>query len=153
MNAIEQLTERVKKVRDNLEGNNYLVAILKDNDAYIADMNAQDQLFEQGINANGVSISDYAPYSPLTIEYKMAMGQPYDRVTLRDTGDFHAGFTLQYSTKAFTITSTDWKTQMLMKKYGRDIFGLTASNKDELRWEYIYPDLLNKIKITLTDGN
>lgn len=153
MNAIEQLTERVKKVRDNLEGNNYLVAILKDNDAYIADMNAQDQLFEQGINANGVSISDYAPYSPLTIEYKMAMGQPYDRVTLRDTGDFHAGFTLQYSPKAFTITSTDWKTQMLMKKYGRDIFGLTASNKDELRWEYIYPDLLNKIKITLTDGN
>lgn len=153
MNAIEQLTERVKKVRDNLEGNIYLVAILKDNDAYITDMNAQDQLFEQGINANGVSISDYAPYSPLTIEYKMAMGQPYDRVTLRDTGDFHAGFTLQYSPKAFTITSTDWKTQMLMKKYGRDIFGLTASNKDELRWEYIYPDLLNKIKITLTDGN
>lgn len=153
MNAIEQLTERVKKVRDNLEGNTYLVAILKDNDAYIADMNAQDQLFEQGINANGVSISDYAPYSPLTIEYKMAMGQPYGRVTLRDTGDFHAGFTLQYSPKAFTITSTDWKTQMLMKKYGRDIFGLTASNKDELRWEYIYPDLLNKIKITLTDGN
>lgn len=153
MNAIEILTERVKKVRENLKSNTYLVTILKDNDYVIEDMNAHDQLFEKGINANGVDISDYAPYSPVTVEYKMAMGQPYDRVTLRDTGDFHHGFTVQYSPKAFSITSTDWKTQMLMKKYGRDIFGLTASNKQELTWEYVYPDLLDKIKITLTDGN
>jgi len=153
MNAIDVLKERLKSVRDKLKDNTYIVTILHDYEADIADMNCQQQLYEHGVNANNVSISDYAPYSPVTVEYKMAMGQPYDRVTLRDTGDFHQGFKVEINPKAFSITSTDWKTQKLMKKYGRDIFGLTATNKDILRWEFIYPDLLDAVTNTLTNGN
>lgn len=55
-------------------------------------MNAEEQLFEQGINRLGVDIMDYAPYSPLTIAIKEEKGQPTNRVTLRDTGDFEASF-------------------------------------------------------------
>lgn len=55
-------------------------------------MNAEEQLYEQGINRLGVDIMDYAPYSPVTIEIKKALGQPTNRVTLRDEGDFESSF-------------------------------------------------------------
>lgn len=115
--------------------------ILWDNEAYIVDMNATDQLLEQGINRLGIDISDYQPYSPLTIEIKKQKGQPYDRVTLHDEGDFSGSFFLDVGQDSFEIKAGDGKTQDLIKKYGRQILGLTDANLSSLIWKYIYPDL------------
>lgn len=41
------------------------------------------QLNEEGVFADGTPTGEY---SPRTIAYKIKMGQPYDHVTLRDTG-------------------------------------------------------------------
>ena len=60
--------------------------------AFIIDANAEEQLFEQGINRLGVDIMDYRPYTPLTIAIKEEKGQPTNRVTLRDEGDFESSF-------------------------------------------------------------
>ena len=48
--------------------------------AFIIDANAEEQLFEQGINRLGVDIMDYRPYTPLTIAIKEEKGQPTNRV-------------------------------------------------------------------------
>lgn len=153
MSAIDELTDRVKAAKEQLDSNAWLVQILKDYQSEVEDMNAYEQLFLKGVNASNVDISDYAPYSPITVDIKMAKGQPYDRVTLRDEGDFHRGFTVNYSPSAFSITSTDSKTQKLMSKYGWDIFGLTAANMEALEWLYIYPDIMEKLTITLNGQN
>ena len=112
-------------------------------------MNAEEQLFEQGINRLGVDIMDYAPYSPLTIAIKEEKGQPTNRVTLRDEGDFESSFYLEVNNTQFEIKAADWKTEELIKKYGRQILGLTTENIGSLIWQYIYPDLLKQLNNTI----
>ena len=69
---------------------------VRENESVIVDMNAEEQLYEHGQNRLGVDISDYQPYTRRTVEIKKIKGQPYDRVTLRDTGEFEASFFIRY---------------------------------------------------------
>ena len=146
MKVITDLRKRVADFNEALTSGRLIQNIIWENETYIVDLNAEEQLFEQGINRLGVEISDYAPYSPVTIEIKEAKGQPTNRVTLRDEGDFESSFFLEVGTKQFEIKASDWKTEELIKKYGRQILGLTDENIAILIWQYIYPDLMNEAK-------
>lgn len=149
MNVLEEMRDRVVELNEGLASGKFIRRIILDNEAYIIDMNAQEQLYERGINRLGVKISDYAPYAPLTIEIKKAKGQPTNRVTLRDEGDFESSFHLEVGDTQFEIRASDPKTEELIKKYGRQILGLTDENLEELIWNYIYPELLDKAKIII----
>lgn len=146
MKKITDLRKRVADFNEALTSGRLMQDIIWDNDAYIVDMNAEEQLYEQGINRLGVDIMDYAPYSPVTIEIKKALGQPTNRVTLRDEGDFESSFFLEVGDKQFEIKASDFKTEDLIKKYGRQILGLTKENIAVLIWQYIFPDLMQKAK-------
>lgn len=152
LKSIQDLRNRVATFNNGVSSGEYIQQIIWDNDAYIVDMNAQEQLYEQGINRLGVDIMDYAPYSPVTIEIKKALGQPTNRVTLRDEGDFESSFFLEVGDKQFEIKASDFKTEDLIKKYGRQILGLTKENIAVLIWQYIYPDLMEKAKNVLYDN-
>ena len=144
--AVERLTENARRVNSRM---NFFVAdLIADGEtmAFIIDAKAEEQLYEQGINRLGVDISDYAPYSPLTIEIKQAKGQPFDRVTLRDEGDFESSFFLDIGEDRFEIKAADFKTEGLIQKYGRQILGLTVENLTILIWEYVYPGVMDKVK-------
>lgn len=143
------MRKRVADFNEALTSGRIIQNIIWDNEAYIVDLNAEEQLFEQGINRLGVEISDYAPYSPVTIAIKEAKGQPTNRVTLRDEGDFESSFYLEVGDKQFEIKASDFKTEDLIKKYGRQILGLTNENIAKLIWQYVYPDLLTKAKKTI----
>lgn len=146
MKKITDLRKRVADFNEALTSGRLMQYIIWNNDAYIVDMNAEEQLFERGINRLGVEIMDYAPYSPVTIEIKEALGQPTNRVTLRDEGDFESSFFLEVGDKQFEIKASDFKTEDLIKKYGRQILGLTDENIAILIWQYIYPDLMDEAK-------
>lgn len=146
MKKITDLRKRVADFNEALTSGRLMQDIIWDNDAYIIDMNAEEQLFENGINRLGVEIMDYSPYSPVTIEIKEAKGQPTNRVTLRDEGDFESSFFLEVGDKQFEIKASDFKTEDLIKKYGRQILGLTDENIAILIWQYIYPDLMDEAK-------
>ena len=146
MKKITDLRKRVADFNEALTSGRIIQNIIWDNEAYIVDLNAEEQLFEQGINRLGVEISDYAPYSPVTIAIKEAKGQPTNRVTLRDEGDFESSFFLEVGDKQFAIKASDFKTEDLIKKYGRQILGLTDENIAILIWQYIYPDLMDEAK-------
>lgn len=152
MNVIDQLLTRVQTFNNGLTDGTYISAIIKEYEPEICDMNSEVQLFEQGKNRVGVDIMDYMPYTPKTIEIKEIKGQPTNRVTLRDEGDFHSSFRLIIESDKFTVTADDWKTDWLVKKYGRQILGLTDENAEELTHEYIYPDLLAKAREVILDG-
>ena len=149
MSVINQLSERIKSFNEQLESGALLSDIVLENEALIVDMNAENQLYESGENALGVSIADYQPYSPVTIQIKELKGQPTNRVTLRDEGDFESSFYVEVGDKAFEIKASDFKTEDLIKKYGRQIMGLNAENKAVLVWEYIYPAVVEKLRQTL----
>lgn len=146
MKIITDLRNKVAQAENNINSGKWVQQIIYDNEAYIVDLNAEEQLYEQGVNNLGVSISDYAPYSQVTIEIKKAKGQPTNRVTLRDEGDFESSFFLEVGQNQFEIKASDWKTEELIKKYGRQILGLTNENIEKLIWDFIYPDLLSKLK-------
>lgn len=146
LQSIIDLKNRVITFNEGLVSGMYIQRIIMDNEAYIVDLNAQYQLYEEGINRLGVSIMDYAPYRPLTIAIKEQKGQPTNRVTLRDTGNFESSFYLEVSDKQFEVKASDWKTETLIKKYGRQILGLTDDNISSLIWDYIYPDLIEKAR-------
>ena len=147
---LNKLLANVQRFNDELIS--YIQDSINENSAYIVNMNATDQLYELGVNTLGVSIADYAPYSPMTVEIKKEKGQPYNRVTLQDTGEFHASFYVDVRADEFEIMASDWKTEKLARQYGDDIFGLTYKNKMEVAWEYTYPDLLKKEKEVLYAG-
>lgn len=151
LQSIIDLQTKVKTLNDGLTSGLFVREIIDDGltTAFILDANSEDQLFEQGINRLGVDIMDYAPYSPLTIEIKEEKGQPTDRVTLRDYGDFESSFFLEVNDTQFEIKASDFKTEELIKKYGKEILGLTNENIAKLIWQYIYPDLLEKVKKTI----
>lgn len=152
LQSILDLRQNVASVNAGITSGKWIQQIIWDNGAYIVDMNAQDQLYEQGINRLGVDIMDYAPYSPLTIQIKEEKGQPTNRVTLRDTGDFETSFFIEANDRQFEIKASDFKTEELIKKYGRQILGLTDENIQALIWQYIYPDLISRIQKELYNG-
>jgi hypothetical protein len=149
LKSIQDLRNRVATFNNGVSSGEYIQQIIWDNGAYIVDMNAEEQLYEQGVNCLGVDIMDYAPYSPVTIEIKKALGQPTNRVTLRDEGDFESSFFLEVGDKQFEIKASDFKTEDLIKKYGHQILGLTKENIAVLIWQYIFPDLMEKAKNVL----
>lgn len=144
MNPIDDLIKRVKKFESKI--NEYIRLEIIEDEPYICDMNSEDQLYEKGITRSGERISDYAPYTASTVEIKLAKRQPIDRVTLRDTGDFHSSFFLVVEPDKFTIDASNWKTEKLKRLYGEEILGLTDENMNELIWEYIYPMLIEKAR-------
>lgn len=146
---IAALKDRVRAFNERLESGALVRKVIEDNDAEICDMNAQEQLYEQGINRLGVDISDYAPYSPITIDIKKLKGQPTNRVTLRDEGDFHRSFYVVATDTSFEVKAKDAKAEHLLSKYGQQILGLTRENLMTLVHEYIYPNLLRDARTML----
>lgn len=102
----------------------------------------QERLFGTGTNSDGTEIRPF--YTRYTQEIKEEKGQPYDRVTLKDTGAFYAAMYAEADGDKVVFGSTDEKTdedtgdifltqERLEEKYGDRIFGLTEENKIETR--------------------
>jgi hypothetical protein len=95
----------------------------------LADENA-DQLFA-GKDAND---NDLKPsYAPLTVFIKKKKKQPHDRVTLKDTGDFHRSIKAVARARDVLFVAEDPKTRDLQMRYGSDILGLSKKGLANLR--------------------
>ena len=145
MNKLIKLRDNLKSINSVRAINTLLNKIYKIFESEILDLNIS-QLWEKGQDSTGrILRSEFAiggnVYSTRTIIYKSDKGQPIDRVTLKDDGDFYQGFILKVTNSGITITSTDSKTGKLVKVWGRDIFGLNKENMNELIEEMIKPEL------------
>lgn len=145
LSSILDMRKRVNDLNNALESGELMRIIISENEVsdFITETNAEKQLYEQGVNRLGVSIMDYRPYSEVTIQIKRAKGQPVNRVTLRDTGDFHKRFYVIANNDSFRVWSSDGKTRELYAKYG-EIFGLTEENLRNLVERYIYPRIIKE---------
>jgi hypothetical protein len=148
--SLRNLTYRLRKFKDILD-QELKEEILRNEDVIIR-MIADDQLYEQGIEGRGTSIMEYMPYTIRTIKNKQKKGQPYDRVTLRDTGKFHNSLRVEFDDNGFYVVSTDDKAPELLEKYGKTIFRLTNKNLSTLIREHIRPSLQEKLKKYIING-
>lgn len=148
---INDLIEKFKKVGEELDTGEIAKKIVRDNDNILIDMNVQDQLYAKGVNRLGVRIDEYQPYRPLTIQVKIEKRQPYDRVTLKDTGEFYDSFYVDTAEDRFYIKASDEKTNWLIKKYGAEIFGLTNDSLAEFINDYVKDEAYNRVKEILNE--
>lgn len=109
--------------------------------AYIVYLNTQFQLFD-GVNAKGVPLDDIGgSYAESTIKRKKRKGQPTDRVTLKDTGDFYKTFSVDvFDDELYIEASTIKRGGNLVDRWGNDLIGLTDPAKKELI-EFVLPDV------------
>ena len=144
LNTILSFKNKVEEAEQELSSGSLMQELVLEHEKEIVEAN-KEQLYEFGQNPLGISLGSYSPY---TIKRKIEKGQPYDRVTLKDSGDFYAGFHLEADNTGFTITSSDWKTGELLARWGQ-IFGLTVANRLHLAWTLPFPALYNRIKSIL----
>lgn len=95
-------------------------------------LNTIEQLYNKGEDSEGLDL--YPFYSKNTILYKQEKGQPYDRVTLKDTGAFYKSFTVTVANDYFEIDADPVKEENnLFSIYGEDVLGLTEESKTEIK--------------------
>lgn len=148
--SLRNLIYRLRKFKDVLS-EELRNEILRNEDV-IVKMITEDQLYDLGIEGRGIEIMSYQPYSPRTIRKKIRKGQPTDRVTLKDTGEFYSSLHVEFDERGFYVTSTDDKAVYLLERYGRTIFRLSDENLSKLLYEHIRPSLAEKLKEYLKHG-
>lgn len=100
----------------------------------VIELNTREQLFDKGEDSQGVKLVGKnivvdGSYSPTTIKIKRAKGQPTNRITLSDTGEFYASFVIKPFKGGFTIDADDEKPDHdLFDEFGEDIVGLNDEN-------------------------
>lgn len=87
-------------------------------------------------------------YTEYTKFLKFKKGQPNDRVTLLDTGDFYDSILINIVGESLIFDATDPKTPDLLEKYGENIFGLNVDRINDLR-AIFYPIYIERIKQAL----
>jgi hypothetical protein len=120
-----KMIDAIQRVIENIQtfertSDQILIDLAKNRQRQIIKFNT-DQL-DSGQASDGSEVQP--SYRPSTIERKKRKGQPYDRVTLKDEGDFHASFFVRFG--------SDQKRVYLERKYGTDIYGLSPENLGQL---------------------
>lgn len=142
MEKLDNLITKLEGVRDTLIET--IADTIKMNEGTILELNFGDQLYDEGMDRNGVPLRP--PYAPRTIRYKRKKGQPTNRVTLRDTGRFHESFYIEYRPDSFLINAKDAVTPHLKERYGPAILGLADQSVEYVIDELITPALQENIK-------
>ena len=145
MEAIKNLIENLTKYRDNI--NNYMEDITRSIEDEIKELNVHQQ-YDLGQDRYGAEIRP--EYAESTIRYKRRKGQPTDRVTLQDTGQYHDTFKIQYEAEGFELYANDWKAGFLDRKYGKEIYGLQDEAARELADQVYQPRMIQKLKNILS---
>ncbi len=135
--GIQSLRNSLKGLIGFLEQSDRIVNLIlsrPDVQQFIIKMNTDDQLFKDGINNLGVTLESIGgSYTSFTISEKTRKGQPTDRITLKDTGDFYSSFRIELGSDFFEITANTIKDGTdLRSRWGDEILGLTDENLQRL---------------------
>jgi hypothetical protein len=135
---IADLIGRLKNIDEGFES--LVIESAKAKEVEIVQMNTEQLNDGQRADDKPVTPS----YAQRTITRKRRTGQPFNRVTLRDKGDFHDSFLVEFKETEFELKASDPKAEFLTPKYTPNIYGLNEANMQKLR-EQLTPILKQKI--------
>ena len=119
--------------------------------AFTIELNTQGQLFEKGIDSEGIPLKDIGgDYADFTKDIKLFENLPIDRVTLFQEGDFYKSFNIVPGPDGITIEADTLKEGDidLRERWGQNILGLTDESRKKLI-EEIAPLVIEYILHTL----
>jgi hypothetical protein len=141
--TVSDYLEKVMRVQSQI--GNEVDDIVRSKEEEILNLNREDQLFDKGIDTNGLLLGQYArTLNGSTRGYPKTQGDPFN---FYDTGSLFSNFSLLSSANdnKVVIENSDSKVSLLTKQYG-EFVGLTEENKYKLNYEIIYPGLMAFIK-------
>lgn len=142
--AIEQLKERLIDWKAKFK--DLTIDVARNNKEEAIDLVTENQL-QKGIDGEGAKIQP--AYTPFTVKIKRLKGQPTNRVTLKDEGDFYDSIDLRFGTGStpwiFVVYATDDKVEKLQNKYGEGILGFNETSLNDFN-ESIKPELIKTIQ-------
>lgn len=144
--SMRNLVYRLRKFKPVLES-----ALREEIERYSYDLiwAIRDQL-DMGLDGYYNNIQP--PYAPRTIYNKTRKGQPTDRVTLKDTGEFYNSLHIEFDENGFRIVSDDDKSKYLIAKYGGPILRLPNDDFTRFLRFYIRPALAERMKEYIKNG-
>lgn len=98
----------------------------------------------QGIDGDGDSLPDYSPVS--VAKY----GKPPGPIKLFDKGDFYHEVKAFADNATLTIDDTNWKTPLLIDRFGSKIIALTEQSLAMLQEDVFLPGMLYKVNQRLS---
>jgi hypothetical protein len=131
----QKFSSKVNRIA-TLDSNAFMADVFSDRDLQ-ADvvLENQNQLYELGIEADGTPTGNY---SKKTVASKMAYGERYDHITLKDTGAFYGSMRVVNQGEGIIISGdTDKGDQDLSDRWPRAL-GLTSDSIEELKDETIH---------------
>ena len=118
---------------------------INDNDFVIKDYIINKQLFREGIDGNNKKLEGY---KRTTVKLKEAKGDPRDRTTLRDSGEFYTQIQVDAFSDRFEISSNVSHDVFIIKKYGIDVLKVTHENLSEFMQKYFIKNLKDHVDKT-----
>jgi hypothetical protein len=107
-------------------------------DFVLKDYVINKQLFRQGIDGDGKKLPGY---KRTTIRAKLRKGDPIDRTTLRNEGEFYSHIQIDAFSDHFEITSNVEHDKFIIKRYGRNVLKITEDNFQEFMRNFYLPNL------------
>lgn len=117
-------------------------------DFVIIDYLTNKQWFQKGQKSDGGIIKPV--YTRITIKLKQKKGDPYDRVTLRDTGKLYRSIDLIIGERALIARVTVEYFRRLELKYGKKILGIQDKFIEEFTENYILPQIKKNLDDSIT---
>lgn len=143
--AVTDLASRMKR----LDKNKLMKATMSDTtiQAQVIDLN-RSQLYDKGVDATGSPTGQYASatiYGTVNYEGKIAKNQPYDHVTLKDSGASYASMKVIPEETDFMINANF--PEPIMRGWP-DALGLTEESRTEIKPD-VAAGLASEIKTAL----
>tara|TARA_R110000851_G_scaffold108617_1_gene230034 strand:- start:19199 stop:19642 length:444 start_codon:yes stop_codon:yes gene_type:complete len=108
----------------------------------LKDFVTNKQLFREGIDGDGEKLEGY---KRTTIRIKLRKGDPVDRTTLRDEGDFHNSITIDAFPERFEVSSNVTHDKYIIERYGSSVLKITNENFREFMENYFIQNLKKQI--------
>lgn len=140
--------ERIRRIRELPEKLlKKTLEVVKENEKTVVSDITDIQLYTLGQDGQGVSLGEYAPS---TIKRKKSKGQPTNRVTLLDTGEYHQSHRLELTSDGVEVKADavngDYE---LRSRYGDDILVWSDKNQDEFIEKVLKEALIKYLKDVL----
>lgn len=122
---VQELIRKFQKLKER----NFPYEYVRDNKEFVVELNRQQ--LRKGIKADDTEVTPY--YA--NIKYK-GRRKPVD---LYLKGDFYRSFRVVLGNDGFYIEARDYKSEMLLKKYGAEVLGINFKSLEILRTTfYLY---------------
>lgn len=144
--TVSDYMERLIRVQSQL--GNEVDDIINAKEEEILDLNREDQLFNKGVDTDGLLLGKYKnTWQGSGRGYPKNEGDPFNFYA---TGSLFSNFSLlsKGNENKVVISNSDSKVSLLTTQYGNFI-GLTEENEYKLNYEIIYPELMAFIKTYL----